>query len=150
MAIGFAPLSLLYLPVYVGLIASTIFYIIELWSAAQFFRPRAAVDPPFQPPITVLKPLKGVDVQLYENLLTLCRQQYPLFQLLCGVADAEDPAVHVVRRLQREFPALDLELVVDGRIYGSNYKVSNLHNMYTHARHNVILIADSDIRVEPD
>jgi len=149
MAIGFDPRSLLYLPIYVGLIASAIFYLIELWSSAQFFRPRPALRPPFQPPVTVLKPLKGVDVQLYENLLTLCRQQYPIFQVLCGVADADDPAIPVVRRLQREFPELDLELVVDGRIYGSNYKVSNLHNMYQRAKYDLIVLADSDIRVGP-
>jgi len=149
MAFGFDVFSLLYLPIYLGLIASGIFYLIELWSAAQFFRPQPALWPPFQPPVTVLKPLKGMDVELYDNLLTLCRQQYPTVQVLCGVADADDPAIQVVRRLQREFPSLDLELVVDGRIYGNNYKVSNLHNMYQRAKHQVIVLADSDIRVGP-
>ncbi|MEO8603158.1 MAG: bacteriohopanetetrol glucosamine biosynthesis glycosyltransferase HpnI [bacterium] len=150
MVIGFDLLSLFYLPIYLGLAASAVFYLIELWSAAQFFRPQPALRPPFQPPITVLKPLKGMDVELHDNLLTLCRQQYPTFQILCGVADADDPAIGVVRRLQREFPNLDLDVVVDGRIYGSNYKVSNLHNMYQRAKHDVIVLADSDIRVGPN
>lgn len=150
MHLGLDAASLLFLPIYVGLIAAAIFYLIELWSAAQFFRPRPALQPPFEPPVTVLKPLKGLDVELYENLLSLCAQRYPAFQVLCGVADADDPAAAVVRRLQRERPDLDLELVVDGRIYGSNYKVSNLHNMYERARHDVIVLADSDIRVGPD
>lgn len=149
MNLGFDAVTLLYLPIIVGLGASAVFYLIELWSAAQFFRPRPAMQPPFQPPVTVLKPLKGLDVELYENLRTLCEQQYPTFQVLCGVADVDDPAIAVVRRLQREFPQLDLELVVDARIYGSNYKVSNLHNMYERAKHDVIVLADSDIRVGP-
>ncbi len=149
MNLGFDAGNLLYLPIYIGLAASAVFYLIELWSAGQFFRARPAIRPPFQPPVTVLKPLKGLDVELYENLLTLCRQQYPTFQILCGVADADDPAIAVVRRLQREFPQLDLEIVVDGRIYGTNYKVSNLHNMYERAKHDIIVLADSDIRVGP-
>lgn len=142
--------GLLQLPIALGLIASGIFYVIEIWSASQFFRPRPPVRPPFQPPVTVLKPLKGVDVQLYENLATFCRQIYPEFEIICGVADADDPAIEVVRRLQRDFPQVALSLVVDGRVYGTNYKVSNLHNMYRHAKHDVIVLADSDIRVGPE
>jgi ceramide glucosyltransferase len=142
--------GLLQIPIAVGLIASAIFYVIEIWSARQFFRPRPSTQPPFQPPVTVLKPLKGVDVELYENLATFCRQIYPRFEIICGVASADDPAIAVVRRLQRDFPHVDLSLVVDGRIYGSNYKVSNLHNMYRHAKHDVIVLADSDIRVGPE
>lgn len=143
-------MSLLYLLIGVGLVASAAFYVIQIWSAHQFFRPRPAPEPPFQPSVTVLKPLKGVDVELHENLASFCRQQYPQFQLICGVADADDPAVSVVRRLQREFPHVDLQLIVDARVYGANYKVGNLHNMYQHARHDVIVLADSDIRVGPD
>lgn len=140
----------LQLPIAVGLIASAIFYVIEILSANQFFRPRPAVRPPFTPPVTILKPLKGVDVELYDNLATFCRQIYPTFELICGVASSDDPAIGVVRRLQRDFPQVDLSLVIDGRVYGSNYKVSNLHNMYRHAKHDVIVLADSDIRVGPD
>lgn len=142
-------MNLLYLPIAVGLVASAVFYLIEMWSARQFFRPRPPLQPPFQPPVTVLKPLKGVDVELYENLASFCRQDYPRFQIICGVADADDPAVAVVRQLQRDHPDVDLQLVIDARVYGANYKVGNLHNMYQHARHGVIVLADSDIRVGP-
>jgi len=138
------------LPIALGLIASAIFYVIEIWSAYQFFRPRSALLPPFQPPVTVLKPLKAVDVELYENLATFCRQIYPSFEIICGVADAADPAIEVVRQLQHDFPHVALSLVVDSRVYGTNYKVSNLHNMYRHAKHDVIVLADSDIRVGPE
>lgn len=142
--------GLLQLVIALGLTISAVLYGIEIWSGHQFFRPRPAGRPPFQPPVTVLKPLKGVDFELYENLATFCRQIYPEFEIICGVADASDPAVEVVRRLQREFPRVALSLVIDGRVYGANYKVSNLHNMYRHARHDVIVLADSDIRVGPE
>jgi len=143
-------IGLLQIPIAIGLVASAAFYVIEIWSAWQFFRPRSVAPAPFQPPVTVLKPLKGVDIELYENLRTFCEQRYPEFQLVCGVADGADPAIAIVRRLQREFPQVGIELVIDGRIYGTNYKVSNLHNMYQRARHDVLVLADSDIRVGPD
>lgn len=144
-------LSLLQIPILIGLLASAVFYVIELYSARQFFRPRPGAASGFRPAMSVLKPLKGLDIDLYDNLLTLCRQNYTApFQLIFGVADEHDPAAAVVRRLQREYPTLDIELVVDNRVYGANYKVSNLHNMYRHAKHGVIVLADSDIRVGPN
>lgn len=142
--------GLLQVPIALGLIASAVFYVIEMWSAHQFFRPRPIACPPFHPPVTVLKPLKGIDVELYENLATFCQQIYPNFEIICGVADPADPAIEVVRRLQRDFPKVRLSLVVDGRVYGTNYKVSNLHNMYQHAKHDIVVLADSDIRVGPE
>lgn len=144
-------IGLLQIPILVGLIASAIFYVIEIYSARQFFRPHPSAASGYRPAVSVLKPLKGLDIELYENLVSLCRQRYTApFQLLFGVAEADDPAIGVVQRLRREFPKLDIELVVDDRVYGANYKVSNLHNLYRHAKHDVIILADSDIRVGPN
>src|SRR5215470_14534774 len=143
--------DLLQIPILIGLIASAVFYAIELYSARQFFGQTDDAPSGYRPGLTVLKPLKGLDIDLYQNLATLCRQRYTApFQIIFGVADPDDPAVAVVRRLQREFPTIDIELVVDARIYGANYKVSNLYNMYRHAKHDVIVLADSDIRVGPN
>src|SRR5271156_2419366 len=102
MAITFEGIGLLQIPILVGLVASAVFYLIEIYSARQFFRPRRHADSPYRPAVTVLKPLKGLDIALYENLVTLCQQRYsaPL-QLIFGIADARDPAGGVVRRLQR-------------------------------------------------
>jgi ceramide glucosyltransferase len=102
------------------------------------------------PPVTILKPLRGDDGQLYENLLSFCRQDYPRFEIVFGVRDADDPAVTVVRRLQAEFRDLRLRLVIDDRVIGTNLKVSNLANMVRHARHDTLVVADSDMRVGPD
>jgi ceramide glucosyltransferase len=143
--------TLLQIPIAIGLLASAIFYLIELYSARQFFAPDRQAGGSYRPAVSVLKPLKGLDIGLYDNLVTLCHQRYTApFQLIFGVADPNDPATAVVRRLQREFPTLDIQLVCDDRVYGSNYKVSNLHNMYRHAKYDVIMLADSDIRVGPN
>jgi ceramide glucosyltransferase len=102
------------------------------------------------PPVTILKPLCGMEPELYENLRTFCTQDYPVYQMVFGVRHVGDAAVPVVRRLMAEFPELDLRLVVNDRVSGSNYKVSNLENMLPQARHAHLVLADSDIRVGPD
>lgn len=101
------------------------------------------------PPVTVLKPLCGVDPGLHENLASFCRQDYPAWQVVFGLQDARDAAIPIVRRLVEEFPAADLELVVESRRYGSNLKIANLRNMLPTARHDILVIADSDMRVGP-
>jgi len=102
------------------------------------------------PAATILKPLCGDEHELYECLRSFCDQDYPQFQIVFGVADSADPAVEVVSRLQREFPKLDLKLLVDRRQHGSSRKVSNLMNMMPLARHDFLVISDSDVRVPRD
>jgi len=108
------------------------------------------------PPVTVLKPLCGAEPELYSCLRSFCEQDYRsasgagAVQLVCGVRDAADPAVSIVRRLQRELPGLDLQLAVDPTQHGSSAKVSNLINMMPLARHDYLVIADSDVCVPPD
>ncbi|ASV99230.1 bacteriohopanetetrol glucosamine biosynthesis glycosyltransferase HpnI [Paraburkholderia aromaticivorans] len=100
--------------------------------------------------VSVLKPLCGAEPRLYENLQTFCEQRHRYFQLVLGVSSPDDPAIAVVRRLQAAYPLHDIELAIDTRVHGSNLKVSNLINMAERARHDVIVIADSDIAVEAD
>lgn len=102
------------------------------------------------PPISVLKPLCGMEPRLEANLATLFEQTCPAYQLVFGVRDRHDPAIAVVRRLARLHPAHDVTLVVDMRLHGTNNKVSNLINMVHAARHPWLVIADSDIAVQPD
>jgi ceramide glucosyltransferase len=102
------------------------------------------------PAVTVLKPLCGAEHNLYGCLRSFCNQMYPRFQLIFGVREADDPAVAVVRRLQREFQALDLQIAVNPAQHGSSGKVSNLINMMPLARYDYLVIADSDVRVAPD
>lgn len=101
-------------------------------------------------PVSVLKPLHGAEPGLYEHLESFCRQQHAHYEIVFGLSDPNDPAVAVVQRLQREFPALPITLVIDPAVYGANLKVSNLINLLAHARYDWLVLADSDIRVEPD
>jgi len=118
--------------------------------AMPFFSKRAGACHVGWTSVSVLKPLCGIEPRLYENLVTFCEQAHPCFQLLFGVSSPVDPAIGVVRRLQAAYPRCDIELVIDSRVHGSNLKVSNLINMAQRARHDVIVLADSDIAVEPD
>jgi ceramide glucosyltransferase len=103
------------------------------------------------PAVTILKPLHGAEPGLYENLASFCAQDYPgPVQILFGVQDPADPAIAVVRRLIADYPGRDLELVVDSRVHGPNRKVGNLINLETHIKHELVILADSDIRVGPD
>lgn len=103
------------------------------------------------PAVTILKPLHGVEPDLYERLAGFCRQDYPSpLQIVFGVADAVDPAIAVVRRLIADFPDRDLALVINARRHGANAKVSNLINMQSAARHDILVLSDSDIAVDPD
>jgi ceramide glucosyltransferase len=100
------------------------------------------------PGVTVLKPLCGMDPETYGCLRSFCDQQYPDFQIVFGVAAADDPVLAVVRRLQTEFPFRDLRIVIDRRQHGSSRKVSNLINMMAEVSHDYLVLADSDVRVD--
>jgi ceramide glucosyltransferase len=132
---------------------ATLYALVALCCRARTYRADMAAGflPAMAPlPVTVLKPLCGMEPHLEDNLATFCKQDYPVLQLLFGVRDPDDPAVAVVKRLQARYPERDIRLVVDSRVYGSNLKVSNLINMARVARHPWLVIADSDIAVEPD
>jgi ceramide glucosyltransferase len=110
------------------------------------------VDSPLREgtPVTLLKPLCGAEHELYECLRSFCEQDHPCFQIVFGVCDPDDPALGVVARLAREFPRVDMQVVVDRRQHGTSRKVSNLINMMTLARHDLLVISDSDVRVDRD
>jgi ceramide glucosyltransferase len=103
-----------------------------------------------RPPVTLLKPLCGAEPGLYEHLRGFCQQDYPDYQIVFGVRDPADPACSVVDRLIAEFPSLPIDVVINPRQHGSNRKVSNLINMLTRARHEMLVMADSDAFVGPD
>ncbi len=138
----------------VGIGSSSIYYLLCLWSAAKFLREREADEgcrPTHAlPPISILKPLKGTDPQMYESFRSHCLQDYPEFEIIFGVTDPNDPAIESVTKLQREFPNRRIQLVVSPKILGANVKVSNLAQMLAEARHDYLIVNDSDIRVEPD
>src|SRR3982751_6930407 len=98
-------------------------------------------------PVSVLKPLHGIEPVLFENLRSFADQDYPAVQLVLGVRDPGDSALPIARTLIRARPNRDIALVVNPRVRGSNLKVANLENMLPASRHDWIVLADSDIRV---
>jgi ceramide glucosyltransferase len=114
--------------------------------------PRRALPAPdaSMPRVTILKPLHGAEPGLYENLASFCTQNYPgAVQIVLGVQDPRDDAIAVVEQLQAKFKDCHLDLVVDATMHGLNRKVSNLVNMSRHVEHDVVVVADSDMRVDP-
>ena len=100
------------------------------------------------PPISIFKPLHGAEPGLYENLRSFVEQDYPTPQIVLGTNDRNDTALPVARVLIRDTPSADIALVTDAPISGSNLKVANLENMLPAARHDILVISDSDMRVD--
>jgi ceramide glucosyltransferase len=140
----------------IGTVSTLFFYFLSTLGLASFLSDRSkklkqARLPENQlPAISILKPLKGIDPQAWESFCSHCEQDYPRFQLIFGVSDPADPALELVRKLQAKYPDLTIELIVCDRILGTNIKVSNLVQMLPSARHEILLVNDSDIRVPND
>lgn len=130
---------------------SIIYCMLCIYAARRFFRHVAVRRKPARlPPVSILIPLCGVDFKALANYTSFCRQDYPQFQIVFGVQDPHDPSIIVVRQLMSLFPDNDLELVVSSASLGQNPKVSNLNNMLPRAKHECLVITDSDIRVGRD
>ncbi len=133
--------------------ASIVYYIISVVAGLLWFadrRRQRALGFSYAPPATIFKPVRGADAEAYENFASFLRQDYPEYQIVFGVREENDPAIPTIRRLIADFPERDVELVISSSEFGHNAKVSNLQNMYAKAKHDLLLIADSDIRVGPD
>jgi ceramide glucosyltransferase len=103
-----------------------------------------------RPPVTLLKPLHGDEPMLLQALASFCVQDYPEYQIVFGIAHPSDAARAVVEQLRADFPDADISLVVNQAQHGRNRKISNLINMLPTARHDFLVIADSDLHVAPD
>ena len=130
-----------------------IYYLIALFSSWQFFRrtgPRSAANRSFTPPVSNLKPIRGLDPDAYENFASFCQQDYPDYELLFCVGDEDDPVVPVLQRLARDFPERRIRVLFGSGGRGSNDKVVKLARLVSEAQHEVVVISDSDVRVRPD
>ena len=135
-----------------GAVSGIAYYALCLWSAARFVQPRKAADKSVRAAqgVSILKPLRGTDPEMYESFRSHCLQDYPEYEIIFGVSDANDPAIQLVQQLKAEFPQCPIRLMLCPERLGSNTKVSNLAQMARQARHEYIIVNDSDIRVEPD
>ena len=130
-------------------IASWIYWLVALWLVHAFFHSREDLDTSYSPPVSILKPVKGLDAEAYENFASFCRQDYPCFELIFGIASPDDPAIPVIERLREDFPEVDIRLVI-GSVSGTNRKAGLLHMLANRARYDVLAVSDSDMRVTPD
>jgi ceramide glucosyltransferase len=139
------------LVVAIGAICGIAYNLLCLWSAASFLRERKSAGDSGLPslPVSILKPLKGTDPQMYESFRSHCLQDYPEYEIIFGVSDANDPAIQQVERLKTEFPQRSIRLVMCPENLGANTKVSNLAQMARDARYEHLVVSDSDIRVGP-
>ncbi|WP_306296889.1 bacteriohopanetetrol glucosamine biosynthesis glycosyltransferase HpnI [Nostoc sp. TCL26-01] len=126
------------------------YYSYGIYAAREFFSQKTQINADFHPPVSILKPICGLDIDTYENFASFCQQDYPEYQIIFGVRDENDPCVDVVKRIIAEFPNVDISLVISDRTIGTNLKVSNLANAQAQAKHSLLLLADSDIRVGTD
>jgi len=138
-----------------GAIASICYYMLCIWSAAAFLREQKTAGKrvyptPTLPGVSILKPLKGADPEMYEGFRSHCVQDYPEYEIIFGVSEADDPALEFVKSLKQEFPQHAIRILVCEQQLGANIKVSNLAQMAREAKCNILVVSDSDIRVPSD
>src|SRR6267143_1955521 len=130
-----------------------IYYVLTLWAGVLHFRrkqrePSARSD--YRPPASILKPVRGLDREAYENFASFCRLDYPEYEILFCVLGPEDPAVPVIEKLQRDFPKCRIRLLVGAPAIGASGKVNKLCRLVQEASYDLLVISDSDVRVEPN
>ncbi len=129
---------------------STGYWLLCLLGALKFLSKRPAKRPESAPPVTILKPVRGLEPGLAENCRSFCRQDYPVYQVIFGVADPRDPAIPVLQQVLEDSPGNRHRLVIEPETCGPNRKVSLLQQMLSFAAHEIVVISDSDVRVGPD
>ncbi|MBZ5528382.1 MAG: bacteriohopanetetrol glucosamine biosynthesis glycosyltransferase HpnI [Acidobacteriia bacterium] len=130
-----------------------VYYALAIYCGWDFFRGehrRKAVASSHTPPASILKPVRGVDHGAYENFASFCRLDYPEYEILFAVGDDDDPVIPLVEKLRRDFPERQIRLLTGIEQLGPNRKVNNLCRLTREARHGLLVMSDSDVRVEPN
>ncbi len=132
------------------IVASWLYWLVALYLIFDFFQTKPPEnDPGFAPLVSILKPVKGVDSQAFQNFTSFCRQDYPEYEIIFGVADPMDPVIPMINRLKLDYPERAIRLVI-APPFGANRKASLLHYLEQEARHDLLVVSDSDMRATPD
>jgi ceramide glucosyltransferase len=125
------------------------YYLLAIYAARRFFRRRSSSPADFTPPVSVLKPVRGLDREAYENYASFCKQDYPEFEILFCVLGEDDPALPVLRRIIEDFPQRHIRLLIGAEQLGTCNKVNKLVRLAREARYDLLIVSDSDVRVSP-
>ena len=137
-ALGFVPLA---------------YYLVSIFAAGRLFGRRNDLSPAsssFTPPVSILKPIYGLDRETYENYASFCVQDYAEYEILFCVSDEADPAAPVIRKIMQDFPGRAIRLLVGSEPLGVSDKVNKLCRMAREAQHEILIVSDSDVRVDAD
>jgi ceramide glucosyltransferase len=129
------------------------YYLLSLYCVVSYFRELRKLPPrksSYSPPVSILKPVRGVDREAHENFASYCRLDYPEYEIIFAVADPDDPAVPVIERLQTDFPRCSIRLIKGAERIGTNSKVNSLCRLVREAKYDLLVMSDSDVRVDPD
>ena len=138
--------------VYLLAIGPFVYYLLTLWVGVKYFRRQkreVRATSTHTPAASILKPVRGLDREAYENFSSFCRLDYPEYEILFCVSDAEDPAVEVIERLQQDFPNRKIRLLIGSPQIGASSKINKLCRLTREASYDLLVISDSDVRVEP-
>src|SRR5580698_535605 len=123
-------------------IVSLFYYIFAIYSAYNFFTLPKKCKTKCHPPISILKPVCGMEAMAYENFASFCLQEYPEYQIIFGVKEATDPIISVINTIIIDFPQIDIQMVIGAKSLGVNPKISNLVSMQKAAKYPLLLISD--------
>jgi ceramide glucosyltransferase len=131
------------------------YYVLSLYCVLSHFRelrrsPSPLLKSPYSPSVSILKPVRGVDCEAYENFASYCLLDYPEYELIFAVADSDDPAVPVIEKLQTDFPQCSIRLIKGAKRIGANSKVNSLCRLVEEAKYDLVVMSDSDVRVDAD
>ena len=129
------------------------YFVLSIYSVLGYFR-KLRKSPPakssYAPPVSILKPVRGVDCEAYENFASFCRLDYPEYEVIFAVAEPDDPVVPLIEKLQVDFPRCSVRLIKGVARMGANRKVNSLCRLVQEAKHNLVVMGDSDVRVATD
>lgn len=130
-----------------------VYYLLSFFCVFDYFNRNRKRPPPrrsFTPPVSILKPVRGADQQAYESFASFCRLDYPDYEIVFALSDPDDPAVRIIQKLQRDFPERSIRLITGVASLGANNKINNLCRLVHEAKHDLVVISDSDVRVDED